>query len=54
MHVPQNSMWQEIWKILQNFLETKQGLIFEDWTSIPTDNKPTTCLLNLSFGDKNC
>jgi hypothetical protein len=25
MHVSKDSMWQEIWKILQNFLETKQG-----------------------------
>ena len=26
MHVSKNSMWRRIWKILQNFLETKQGL----------------------------
>jgi hypothetical protein len=26
MHVSKDSMWQEIWKILQNFLGTKQGL----------------------------
>ena len=25
MHVSKDSMWREIWKILQNFLETKQG-----------------------------
>jgi len=26
MHVSKDSMWREIWKILQNFLGTKQGL----------------------------
>ena len=26
MHVPQDLMWWKIWKILQKFLETKQGL----------------------------
>jgi len=26
MHASKDSMWREIWKILQNFLETKQGL----------------------------
>jgi len=25
MHVSKDSMWREIWEILQNFLETKQG-----------------------------
>ena len=25
MHALQDSMWREIWKILQIFLETKQG-----------------------------
>ena len=27
MHTSKDSMWREIWKILQNFLGTKQGLI---------------------------
>jgi hypothetical protein len=27
MHVSKDSMWQGIWKILQNFLGTKQDLI---------------------------
>jgi len=27
MYVPQDYMWWEIWEILQNILETKQGLI---------------------------
>jgi len=26
MHVSKDSMWRGIWKILQNFSETKQGL----------------------------
>jgi hypothetical protein len=26
MHVSKDSMWREIWKILQKFLETKQDL----------------------------
>jgi len=29
MHVLQDSMWQGIWKILQNNLGTKQGLGFD-------------------------
>ena len=29
MYVPQDSMWWEIWKILQNILETKQDLCID-------------------------
>ena len=29
MHAFKDSMWRGIWKILQNFLETKQGLVLQ-------------------------
>jgi len=35
MHASKDSMWREIWKILQIFLETKQGLSLIGCLPIP-------------------
>jgi len=46
MHSSKDSMWREIWKILQNFLGTKQGLSGVSWAQ---GHAPFWCVPSMSL-----